>query len=820
MGGMTRTAVLIVLLAAGACGGTSRDLDQSFDAAQSAMRRGALDEALAESDRAMTLMRGDANAARAHEFRLLRAEILLTKPDLAAARALLDIELPSGEEFEALHARHRYLRARAQVAGGQLKEALAALEDVGRIASTARDVQLDAAVLGGQVRMRLGRWAEAEAGLRAVVTEAAERGDRYRQILALNNLGMGLVVRNRLDEALSWFEQVLSFTDLEEMSVYATAMNNAGACYARLGEFDRAVATQQRAVELHERRRAAGPYQQALGELGTTYLLLEDVPRGVQYLKRALAIASDADLTGDAALWARNLAAAHVHVGEWDEAERFNEEARRLTPSDRAGKLVFQTLHAADIAAGRHRYEDAARLYQETLDGAGAEPRMTWAAHDGLAGIALATGRKDRAAVHLEAALDTIERTRSDLLKTDYKLSFVTQLMRFYRTYVDLLVEQGDIERALAVADSSRGRVLAERHGIAPPAASNAAAFRRLARQSKSVLVSYWLTPDRSYVWVVDAHGVRMHTLPPAPDIEALVRAHQAAIDDALADPLAAPGSAGDQLYRLLVAPIRSSLPRDASVIIVADGALHRLNFESLPVDGASRHYWIEDVEIQIAPSLALLTANRAMPAPPKSLLVFGDPTPRAPEFPALRYASTEMTNIARHFDADRSRRYQGAEASPGAYRESHPEQFAFVHFTAHAAANVDSPLDSAVILSGSGQAFKLYARDVAELPLQAELVTVSACRGAGERAYSGEGLVGFAWAFLRAGARRVIAGLWDVDDRSTAELMDALYARLAAGDSVPRALRAAKLAMLRQGGTASKPYYWGPFQVFTMSPT
>jgi CHAT domain-containing protein len=98
--------------------------------------------------------------------------------------------------------------------------------------------------------------------------------------------------------------------------------------------------------------------------------------------------------------------------------------------------------------------------------------------------------------------------------------------------------------------------------------------------------------------------------------------------------------------------------------------------------------------------------------------------------------------------------------------------------------------------------------------------VTVSACRGAGERAYSGEGLVGFAWAFLRAGARRVIAGLWDVDDRSTAELMDALYARLAAGDSVPRALRAAKLAMLRQGGTTSKPYYWGPFQVFTMSPT
>src|SRR6202008_2632300 len=139
--------------------------------------------------------------------------------------------------------------------------------------------------------------------------------------------------------------------------------------------------------------------------------------------------------------------------------------------------------------------------------------------------------------------------------------------------------------------------------------------------------------------------------------------------------------------------------------------------------------------------------------------------------------------------------------------------------FTAHATANVESPLDSAVILSGPDLSFKLYARDVAAQPLEAELVTVSACRSAGERAYSGEGLVGFAWAFLRAGASRVIAGLWDVDDRSTAELMDRLYARMAAAAAAPRALREAKLALLSAGGTYAKPYYWAPFQVFTVVP-
>src|SRR4030095_13559474 len=120
-----------------------------------------------------------------------------------------------------------------------------------------------------------------------------------------------------------------------------------------------------------------------------------------------------------------------------------------------------------------------------------------------------------------------------------------------------------------------------------------------------------------------------------------------------------------------------------------------------------------------------------------------------------------------------------------------------------------DSPLHPAVILSRDDNApaggYKLYARDVAERPLNADLVTISACRSAGSRTYSGEGLVGFAWAFQRAGARRVIAGLWDVDDRSTASLMTTLYTRLAAGETPAAALRAAKLDLTRRGGNFAK---------------
>src|SRR5262249_19048312 len=81
-----------------------------------------------------------------------------------------------------------------------------------------------------------------------------------------------------------------------------------------------------------------------------------------------------------------------------------------------------------------------------------------------------------------------------------------------------------------------------------------------------------------------------------------------------------------------------------------------------------------------------------------------------------------------------------------------------------------------------------------------------------------GEGLVGFSWAFLRAGARRVIAGLWDADDRATGELMDRVYAGLAAGDRPARALRQAKLAMLHRGGASAAPYNWAPFELVTVT--
>src|SRR5215813_6733036 len=194
---------------------------------------------------------------------------------------------------------------------------------------------------------------------------------------------MGQLVRNRFDQALSYFERVLAFSDLAATTIYGRALNNAGICYSRLGLFERAVDVQRRAIALQAKYPRSAAYEQALGQLGNTYILQKNVDDGMSYLQRAFEVARDAGISADAMLWAGNLAQAHIDSRRWDEAERYNEEARRLWTATRSGKAVYYTLNGAEIAFGRRQIEAASRLYEQALSTQNAPPSVVWGAHFG-----------------------------------------------------------------------------------------------------------------------------------------------------------------------------------------------------------------------------------------------------------------------------------------------------------------------------------------------------------------------------------------------------------------------------------------------------
>ncbi|HEX5433042.1 MAG TPA: CHAT domain-containing protein, partial [Candidatus Angelobacter sp.] len=120
------------------------------------------------------------------------------------------------------------------------------------------------------------------------------------------------------------------------------------------------------------------------------------------------------------------------------------------------------------------------------------------------------------------------------------------------------------------------------------------------------------------------------------------------------------------------------------------------------------------------------------------------------------------------------------------------------------------------IILSPSSDGYKLYGYDIIKTKIHPELVTISTCYGAGRRQYSGEGLVGLAWAFMRVGAHHVVAALWEVDDAASADLMNQFYGELTQGKSPATALRDGKLAMLHSNGPRRRPFYWASLQLYT----
>jgi len=621
----------------------------------------------------------------------------------------------------------------------------------------------------------------------------------------------------RFDEAIPWFRQTVEAAKKADAKrLVLAASNNLMICYYRLGSFDDASRLYLKTMHLLGE---SGPHRmRLLAQMGNTLLYEGKIREAIEYYQQAVSFATSG---ADAARYHRNIAAADTVIQDWDGAEQGLNKGRSSSNDD--ASLPWSERIQAAIAAGRTDYDSASKLYQKAIADGSKNPEVLWESHAALAEIYARTKRFREADDEFARAIKVIDDNASSIGTADYSLTFFSSQIRFYHAYIRSLIARNEYQRALDIADSTRARLLLQRIGLKrKPQITAKLDYQAIARRFKSTLLFYLVTPEQSYLWVITPEGVQPPIpLAPAGEIRQLVDQYRAFIEQRLGDPLATPSEAGRRLFNLLVAPAAPFIAPNSNVILLPDDALNWLNFETLPVYGNSPeqrpHYWIEDVRTEIAPSLRVLGIDKP-PAPqrPDSLLIIGDPVSPNREFPALEHAAKEIETIQSHFPVSQRSKFTGRDARPAVYRSAGPERFSLVHFSAHAVANKESPLDSAIILSPEGREFKLYARNVISRPLTADLVTISACRSAGARSYQGEGLVGFAWAFLQAGARHVIAGLWDVTDSSTPVIMDVLYSELAAGTSPADALRAAKLQMIRSKQGYRKPYYWGPFQIYS----
>jgi len=695
------------------------------------------------------------------------------------------------------------------------------MQEALEIASGAGDPFLTASI-----RIRLGEMSagfdEAEHYYRAGLAAAEQQRDPYLAAWALLDLGYNRGNVARYDEALPFLNRARQAAQqCGAKSFFVMASGNEGWCYWRLGDLDRAMQDVTFAEDLSRKIGLRDAQHRWLGVIGNIYMERGDLDRAAVYQKRAVDVARSAGNEAWLAIAKGNLGLIALEKNDLSAARSYNDEAIAIySRLKNRRSMVYGELTGAGIETNAGNYTQAEKLYRQAIQEAPQvrAPDVLWQAQGGLAALYGKTHRPELAGAEYRAAIGTIDDEWKKLSSDASKTTFLnpSYLIGLFQDYVAFLIENGQPERALEMAESSRARLLAQKleRAKALPADLRIGRLIALARSTGTTILSYWLAPDHSSVWAIGRKGLSRYSLPSDKEIGDLVRRYTATVTQG-GDPMA---SAADSaaLYNAVLGPVAGAIPAGSSVIIVPDGALHELNFETLIVPKPRPHYWIEDVTIATAPALRVLEGGRPSPPRAPKLLLLGDPVLTGQEFGPLVHVKDEIANVERYFPAGARVALTGAKAVPGAYRASNPGNYTYIHFATHATANRDSPLNSAIILSHQGDDFKLYARDVADVPLNADLVTISACHSAGAKAYAGEGLMGFAWAFLQSRAQNVIASLWDVDDAHSPEMMRRLYEGLARGESPARALRAAKLDLLRSESSSRLPYYWGSLQVFT----
>jgi CHAT domain-containing protein len=186
-------------------------------------------------------------------------------------------------------------------------------------------------------------------------------------------------------------------------------------------------------------------------------------------------------------------------------------------------------------------------------------------------------------------------------------------------------------------------------------------------------------------------------------------------------------------------------------------------------------------------------------------------------DFVRLRFSRQEADRIIRF--ASEGRRLEAVDFAANRATATSPElaRYAIIHFATHGLINNQNPELSGIILSlvdeqGRSRNGFLRLYDIYNLKLAADLVVLSACQTALGKEIKGEGLVGLTRGFMYAGAPRVVASLWQIDDRATAELMGRFYeAMFRQGLRPAAALRSAQVSMWKEKRWQA-PHSWAAF--------
>jgi CHAT domain-containing protein len=473
---------------------------------------------------------------------------------------------------------------------------------------------------------------------------------------------------------------------------------------------------------------------------------------------------------------------------------------RKDAAGDRLGTaVVLANLGAAHAALGQTA--QAVDAYERSLAisrPAGFFESAAQATRD-LAELRLAGGDAAAAEIGFTESVALIEAARADLPLTDHhRVGFVRNKGDAYLSLVDLLTAREAYDEAFELVQRAKSRALLEI--TAGAAALDPITVPRLrawlAAQGRPVLLAeYFLTGDQITLFFLrpEWEHVAVHRQEfTAADLRSGYEDFRRQVVE-----YRSAGSAGwTRLGAVLTEPIAAHAQPGDLIYLVPHRLLHGLPIHALP----------------LGPD-PLIVRHPVAYAPASGLLPLSQDAAKG----TGRLDSCASFGVVFEEEAREVAALFGAEMAEQPRADRVEELCAgkdVCHFSCHGYFNAEYPLSSGLLL---GPDDVLPAREVMEMRLRAELISLSACDSGASQVGEGDELLGLLRAFLHAGASSLVAGLWTVDAESTRELMAAFYGRLRDDYLNHRpvdkaeALRQAQLRLMAEHGVRSA-YHWAPF--------
>lgn len=373
-----------------------------------------------------------------------------------------------------------------------------------------------------------------------------------------------------------------------------------------------------------------------------------------------------------------------------------------------------------------------------------------------------------------------------------------------------------------------------------------------------TLVLQFFLAPGSSHLWTLDAHQVRHYELAERHDLEEQGRALLKAWRRLEMRSNGEQPRLERRLSNALLGPLSANLGGYERLVFVMDGVLHYLPMAALPLpsSGPTPEPLVAHYEVVQIPSLSVLASLRQRreqgsrkeeghPAQLPRITVVADPVfslddPRMEEairspiedshpsarlrdeesdrenLPRLPGSGEEAQAIAR-LAPNSSQLLLGLDASRQAVLAGALQHADIVHFATHGQVDDRSPRLSGLTLARFDEHRQeldghLSLDDIYSLDLQANLIVLSGCQTALGKAIDGEGLLSLTRGFMHAGAARVVATLWSVQDRASQELMRRYYHHLLVKDQAPAAALRLAQNELRRTARWRDPYFWAAF--------